>query len=471
MFIKDFLWGGAIASNQADGLYKYKKGTSIADYRKFEKKTQRDDRGEFTSVKFGEIDFDEDITANYPKRRGIHFHETYKEDLQLMKEMGMKAFRTSIDWSYMFPTGKEEHPDENAVSFFGNLIDEIIKNGMEPIITLSHYEMPTTLVEELDGWYSKETIHHFVRYAKCCLDLYGNRVKYWITFNQINMANFDSLGIRFTKHENAYKAIYQGSHNQFVASSLVKKYAKSLKYDVMIGTMLSDKIAHAASCKPEDILFNLRKNQMQFLYPDVQIRGEYPGYALRYFKEKGIAIKMSDDEKQILKENTMDYLSFSYYYTKINDASKDDLDNMFVKSTNPYLEKSEWGWEIDPTGLRVALNTYNDRYPGLPLFITENGFGAVDVVEEEKVHDMYRQNYVSKHIEQIGEAIKDGCHVIGYLLWSPIDIVSCSSSEMTKRYGFIYVDLDDEGDGTGKRIKKDSFYWYQKLIRTNGRER
>jgi len=468
MFKEGFLWGGAIASNQADGLYQYKKdGFSIADFR--ECTSGKNDRAEFTSKNFGEISLKEEPNKNYSKRRGIYFSSTYKSDIALMKEMGLKAFRTSIDWSFMFPKGIEQRPNPDAITYYDDLIKTIKDNDMEPILTLSHYEMPVYLVENYHGWYSKETINFFMNFAQFCLERYHTQVKYWITFNQINMANFDSLGIPFHKFENVYQAIYQGSHNQFVASSKVKQFATQLDKSIKIGTMLSDKIAYPATCSPEDMLFSQRKNQLQFLYPDVQIRGKYPKYALRYFKEKGIKIDQTDEELQLLKEYTMDFLAFSYYYTKINNSKSDDFDNMFLKSSNPYLKASEWGWEIDPIGLRIAINTYNDRYPDIPLFITENGLGALDIVEKGKIHDSYRINYIKEHLLQIEEAIEDGANVIGYLLWTPIDIVSCSSGEMSKRYGCIYVDLDDNGKGSGKRIPKDSFYWYAKVIQSNGK--
>lgn len=469
MFRDDFLWGGAIASNQADGLFEQKKGTSIADFRAFEKKTKRDDRAEFMSMGFGEIQLIDEDNKNYSKRRGIHFSNTYKQDLDLMQQLGLKAFRTSIDWSYMFPKGIEEAPYEDALQFYDELFQSIVDHGMEPVITLSHYEMPSYLVTYENGWLSEKTITYFVRFAKCCMERYHKIVRYWIVFNQINMANFDSLGIPFHKFNHPYDVLYQGVHHQFIACAKIKQLSKQISSDIKIGTMLSDKIAHPATCDPQDVLFSLKKNQMQYLYPDVQIRGEYPAYAMRYFKENDIHVEIDDDEKILLKENTMDFLAFSYYYTKLNDAKKDDLHNMFKKSSNPFLQASEWGWEIDPIGLRTALNTYQDRYPKIPLFITENGFGAVDTIVDGKIHDSYRIDYLKEHFIQMEKAIQDGVNLIGYLLWSPIDIVSCSSSEMSKRYGCIYVDLDDEGNGTGKRLLKDSFAWYQEVIATQGK--
>lgn len=467
-FPENFLWGGAIAANQAEGAFNIgNKGPSIADYRAYREKASRDDRAEFLSANFGEISLEDDPDANYPKRRGIHFNSTYEDDLRMMKGLGLKAFRTSIDWSRVYPHGDEDEPNEEGLKYYDKLINCIKENGMEPVITLSHYEMPAYLAENYDGWYNKQVIDFFVRFSRTCLKRYSGQVKYWITFNQINMANFDSLGIPFHKFENKLNVLYQGVHNQLVASALVKKTARELDPNIKVGTMLSDKIAHPATCKPEDVLFSLKKNQMQFFFSDVQLRGEYPKYAFRYFNENNINIDMNIDELQILLNNKMDFLAFSYYYTKINDSEKDDF-NMFVRSSNPYLKSSDWGWEIDPVGIRTALNTYADRYPDVPLFITENGFGAADILKDGKIHDSYRINYLREHLLQISEAIQDGVNLIGYLLWTPIDIVSCSSSEMEKRYGCIYVDYDNYGKGSGKRYLKDSYYWYQQVINTNG---
>lgn len=465
-FPDGFYWGGAIASNQADGLYDVKRGMSIADFTYLKTRKTLDDRAEFIS--FSETELSEVEGRNYPKRRGIGFARTFESDLALMAEMGLKAFRTSIDWSYVFPTGTDAEPDPSALEYYDRLIDAIRQHGMEPMLTLSHYEMPSALVVGHDGWHSRETLDGFMRFARCMLDRYHDRVRYWIVFNQINMANFDSLGIpfhRFPGHE--LEAAYQGIHHQLTACALVKEHARTLDPDLMIGTMLSDKIAHPATCRPEDVLFSLKKNQMQFLFSDVSLRGAYPGSAERYFAEKGFSLERPVSDLAAIRDNTLDFLAFSYYYTKVNDAEKDD-DNMFVRSRNPYLSASEWGWEIDPLGLRTAINTYADRYPGVPLIIAENGLGAVDEVVDGQVHDAYRIDYVRAHLEQIAEALRDGCPVIGYLLWTPIDIISCSSCEMKKRYGCIYVDLDDEGNGTGNRIRKDSFYWYRDVIASNG---
>lgn len=470
-FPLNFLWGGAIAANQADGAYREGgKGLSIADCHPYIKKEKRDDRGEDAAVKNDESSLAINPALYYPKQHGIGFYHTFHEDLTRMKEMGMKCFRTSFDWSRIYPRGDELIPNEEGLHYYDELLDAILSGGMEPVMTISHYEMPVHLVKTYGGWLGRETLNFFERYLETLFSRYHSKVKYWITFNQINLLTFNSLGILADQSENFKEAVYQGVHHQFVASALAKKIAGNYPENIMVGTMISDKIAHPASCRPEDVLFSLKKNQLQFLFPDVQLRGEYPGYASRYFEEEKIHIRMEAGDEALLKAFPMDFLAMSYYYTKINDSSKNSFEAM-DKCSNPYLEKSEWGWEIDPLGLRTALNTYSDRYPGIPLFITENGLGARDHLElDGKVHDPYRIAYLKAHIEQMKEAVADGVDLMGYCLWSPIDIVSCSSAEMSKRYGCIYVDQDDEGRGSKKRYCKDSFFWYQKVIKSNGEE-
>lgn len=468
-FPEGFLWGGAIAANQADGGFgEGGKGASIADFHPYRNVLNRDDRKEDAAIRNDEDSLRIDPKLYYPKQHGIDFYHRFEEDLAMMGEMGLKCFRTSFDWSRIYPNGDEETPNEEGLQYYDRLIAAIRRNGMEPIMTLSHYEMPVHLVKAYGGWMNRKVVDFFARYCDTLFARYHDQVKYWIVFNQINMTTFNSLGILGSKTDCFEEAVYQGVHHQFIASALAKKIARRYSDRVMVGTMLSDKIAHPATCKPEDVLFNLRKNQMQFLFPDVQLRGFYPGYAKRYFTEQGFTIVLEEGDEELLRDYTMDFLSTSYYYTKINDAEK----NSFAatdKCSNPYLKKSEWGWEIDPLGLRTALNTYNDRYPGIPLLITENGYGAVDVLNEDgSVHDEYRISYLREHIRQMKEAVCDGVNLIAYCLWTPIDIVSCSSAEMKKRYGCIYVDLDDEGHGSGKRYRKDSFYWYKQVIASNG---
>ena len=406
-FNKDFLWGGAVAACQIEGAYDVDgRGLSTSDIRAYDKNMNRahiekEGGGTLAEIKT----LIQDTESYFPKRHGIDFYHTYKEDLALLKELGLKAFRTSISWSRIFPKGDELEPNEAGLKFYDNLIDEIIKDGMEPIITMSHYDIPLYLVTEYGGFANKKTIEFFVRYAKVLLERYKGKVKYWIVCNQVNLVptvQFGSLGIYDDQAENMEELMYQAVHNQFVAGAKVVELAKEIDPEAVMGTMLADGTLYPKTCNPEDIVGTLKKNRMQqYFFSDVQLRGEYPVYALRHFKEKNI-----------------------------------------------------------------DLNRYE-----IPLMIAENGLGALDTIEEDgSIHDPYRIEYLQQHIEQLKECVKDGVDILAYLSWGPIDIVSSSSAEMSKRYGFIYVDLDDLGKGSGKRLKKDSFYWYKHVIETNGEE-
>ncbi len=467
-FPDNFLWGGAIAANQAEGAWDTGgKGPSVAD---IEELPEIYNPTEVFNFKHTMADLDRhlcDQEGNYPRRRGIDFYHTYPDDLALMKEMGFKCFRTSVAWTRIFPTGEEERPNEEGLAFYDRLIDEIVRDGMEPILTISHYEMPLALVKKYGGWHDRRLIALFLNYAKVLLDRYHDRVKYWIVINQINSfgwgADFPGLGLVQGSHADMLEARYQCLHHQFVASALVKKYAREIDSTVKIGCMNGCKMRYPSTCSPEDVLACYQYNQMnQYGYGDVLLRGEYPGYTWRMFQERGWNIQMEAGDLDILKENPADFFSFSYYCTGIC-GKKDGLQE------NPLLEKSEYGWAVDALGLRYCLNAYWDRWQ-VPILIAENGLGVRDKVEDGQIHDSYRIAYVREHLQAIKEAIKDGVDCFGYAAWGPIDIISCSQGEMDKRYGFIYVDLDNHGKGSGRRIRKDSFYWYQHVIETNGEE-
>lgn len=467
-FPKDFLWGGAIAANQAEGAWDVDgKGWCVADINEFlpdvdlEKKSNM----EITTAYIKEaMNSTERI---FPKRWGIDFYHTYKDDLKLLAELGLKTFRTSINWARIFPNGDELEPNEAGLQFYDDLFDEIIKNGMEPMITMSHYEMPLHLTTSYKGWYSREVIDFFVRYGQVLLDRYHDKVKKWIVVNQINLIvheSFNHLGIPEDAVEDLLSAKYQGVHNEMVASALITKYAHAHYPDNEIGMMLCGGPSYAASSKAEDVLAALKLNQMEYFFADVLLRGRYPGYAFRYFDDKGIHVTFGEYDEEALK-HTADFMSFSYYYTQICD--QDSYDKDLGPHRNKELPANPWGWTIDPIGLRILLNEFYDRYQ-CPIYITENGIGYFDKLENGSIHDSYRIEYYRDHIRAMKEAIKDGVDLRGYYAWGPIDIVSCSSSEMSKRYGFIYVDSDDYGKGSGERIKKDSFAWYQRVIRSNG---
>ncbi len=472
-FPKDFLWGGAVAANQLEGAYDLDgKGLCVADINEF-----RDDI-DITKKYNDELDstyVKEAMKAGhgdgriFPKRWGIDFYHTYKEDLALLAGLGLKTFRTSINWARIFPNGDDEQPNEAGLRFYDDLFDEIIKNGMEPMITISHYEMPLHLTLQYKGWYSREVIDFFERYCKTVFDRYAGKVKYWIIVNQINLIgheSFNHLGVAEDKVEDLQSAKYQAVHNEMVACARATKYAHEKYPEMQIGMMLCGGPAYAASSKPEDQLATLKHNQMEYFYSDVLLRGKYPGYAYRFFEEKGIHVEFGEQDEEDLK-NACDFFSFSYYYTRVCD--KEHYENGNEVFRNKELPANEWGWTIDPIGLRYMLNEFYDRYQK-PIYITENGSGFYDKLEDGKVHDPYRVEFYRMHIEQMKEAIKDGVDLRGYYAWGPIDLVSCSSSEMSKRYGFIYVDIDDYGKGSGKRIKKDSYDWYKKVIASNGED-
>jgi 6-phospho-beta-glucosidase len=467
-FPEGFLWGGAIAANQAEGAYDVGgKGLSVADINEFRDDIPVDQKANLEMTREQVNKLMNDDSKVFPKRWGIDFYHTYKEDLQLLSEMKFNTFRTSISWARIFPNGTEEEPNEEGLKYYNDLFDTLLELGMEPMITLSHYEMPLNLTIEHRGWYDRELIEYFTRFCKVVFDRYHDKVKKWILVNQINLIqheSFNHLGIPADTVDNLMEAKYQGAHNEMVACGLATKYAHENYNDLEIGMMLIGGISYAATTKPEDVLANLRHNQMEYFFGDVLLRGYYPGYAWRYFDELGIEVKFYDGDEEALS-NTADFMSFSYYYTRLCD--KESFENGNHAYRNFDLEANPWGWSIDPIGLRTMLNQFYDRYQ-CPIYITENGIGYYDKVEDGQIHDDYRIDYLKRHVEQMAEAIKDGVDLRGYYAWGPIDIVSCSSSEMSKRYGFVYVDQDDYGNGTKKRIKKDSFEWYKTVIESNG---
>lgn len=474
-FPKDFLWGGAIAASQADGAYteegKLPNSSDVQPYLKGLSNMEIQQLG-MQGMTLDQVKKNlEDTTHYYPKRFGIDFYNTYESDLELLAEMGLKTFRTSIDWSRVFPKGDETEPNELALKHYDKMIDKMKSLGIEPIITMLHYETPVHLTLHYGGWKNKAVIEMFERYGKVLLDRFGDRVKYWIVINQINMIQIEpflSLGICKDQYDPIEEAEYQAVHNQMVASAKIQKYAKTLSYDLQMGTMVADGTVYPYSCRPDDVILAMQHNRMQYLFTDVQLRGEYPKYALNYFRENEYHLEITEEEKQLLKENTMDYMAISYYFSQMVDSTK-NVNKPDSTTVNPHLEANPWGWNVDPQGLYNTLSQYWDRYQK-PIIIAENGFGMYDKLEDGTVHDDYRISYLGSHIEQVGRAIYDGADVIAYCAWGPIDIVSCSSQQMSKRYGFIYVDLDDEGQGSGERIRKDSFHWYKQVIATNGAE-
>jgi len=463
-FPEGFLWGGATAANQYEGAYNEDgKGLSVQDV------TPNGGMGQIT----------EEPTEDNLKLEGIDFYHRYKEDIKLFAEMGFKVYRTSIAWSRIFPNGDDAEPNEAGLQFYDDLFDELAKYDIEPLITLSHYETPLHLSKEYDGWTSRELIGFYEKYVRTVFERYKDKVKYWLTFNEINSvlgAPFMSGGILTPPDEFSQQDLYQAVHHELVASASATKIAREINPDFEIGCMVIAMPTYPLTPNPQDVLAAKEAEDKNFLFSDIHVRGEYPGYAKRYFKENDIEIDFADGDKELLKENTVDFLSFSYYMSSTETAEPEKYEqgegNILGGFPNPHLEASEWGWQVDPVGLRLAMNQFYDRYQ-IPLFIVENGLGAKDeLVEDENgnltVEDDYRIDYLNDHLVQVEEGIKDGVELMGYTSWGCIDLVSASTAQMSKRYGYIYVDRHDDGSGTLERYKKKSFYWYKDVIESNG---
>lgn len=456
-FPDDFLWGGAVAANQVEGAYlEDGKGLSTSDVQP---------QGVFGPV-VERMAGDSGI-----KDVAIDFYHRYPEDIKLFAEMGFSCLRVSIAWTRIFPNGDEQTPNEAGLAFYDRLFDELAAHDITPLVTLSHYEMPWGLVKQYGGWGSRQTIGFFERYARTVIARYREKVKLWLTFNEINMslhAPMTGVGLPETSSKGE---VYQAIHHQLVASALAVKACHEIIPDAKIGNMLLGGLMYPLTCRPEDVLEALQENRAWQFFGDVQCRGAYPGYMLRFFRDSEIEIDITDADREALK-STVDFISFSYYMTGCvttdDELNQQARGNILRMVPNPHLASSEWGWQIDPVGLRTLLNVLWDRYQK-PLFIVENGLGAKDKPDADGVvQDDYRISYLNDHLVQVREAIDDGVEVMGYTSWGPIDLVSASKAELSKRYGFIYVDRDDSGKGTLARSRKKSFYWYKEVIATKG---
>lgn len=459
-FPENFLWGGAISANQAEGGFQEgNKGLDITNglIHGFE----------------GRHDTVPQKGIYYPTHEAIDFYHRYEEDLALMEEMNFKCFRTSINWSRIYPNGDDKKANEDGLSYYDRLIDSIRNHGMEPLITLSHYETPMHLATEYGGWRSRKLIDYFVKYCDTVFRRYGDRVKYWLTFNEINnMRRMPQMAgaIFFKKDENKQQAIYQASHNMFVASALANKLCHEHIPDAKIGCMLSLSNVYPNTCRPEDVMDTMQLRRRSLFYGDVMIRGKYPHYLESFWEQEQVDIHIENGDLDIIQAYPSDFLAFSYYRSTTHKAGEAFYGHTGGDqgSPNPYLETTPWGWQIDPIGFRYTLNELYDRYQ-VPLFVAENGLGNIDQISSDgKVHDQYRIDYIKSHIQEMKQAIADGVPIMGYTYWSPIDLISAGTGEMKKRYGFIYVDKDNEGKGTLQRIKKDSFSWYAQCIKSNG---
>lgn len=480
-FPDGFLWGGALAANQCEGAWNVDgKGPSVADATR--RKTDVDPKDYKGSHAISSADIETAMafegTGPYGKRRGNDFYHRYTEDLDLMAEMGFKTLRVSIQWTRLFPTGEEAEPSSAGIAFYRGLFQAMAERGIEPLVTLHHYEQPLATVFNRNGWYDRGMIDLFERFAEVCFREFGQWITYWMTFNEVDSIfrhPFTTAGLledRFPG-KNMEEVCYQALHNQLVASARVTRLMHSLLPGSRMGCMLTKTLHYPLTSHPDDQLMAQRANRENHLASDVHVFGDYPLWVQREWERKGIVLDRTEQDTMDLREGCVDYFGFSYYMSMVSTRDEGDREkvsgNLASSVKNPYLDVTEWNWQIDPKGLRYSLIDLYDRYR-LPLFIVENGVGAYDRFENQTVVDDYRITYYREHITQIGLAIADGVDLLGYTPWGPIDIVSMSTSQMTKRYGFVYVDADDDGNGTYNRFRKKSFWWYQRVIATNGRE-
>lgn len=476
-FPKDFLWGGALAANQCEGGYKEGgKGLTTVDLCPAGENRRK--------VMEGKIDILRPIEGEYyPSHESIDFYHRFREDIALFAEMGFKCLRISIAWSRIFPKGDEEIPNEDGLKFYDEMFDEMIKHGIEPVVTICHFDTPIGIIEKFGGWKNRKFVDFYLNYCKAIFTRYKDKVKYWMTFNEINnqmdtnnpLFLWTNSGVTLKEGEDPREVLYKVAHNELLASAKAVIKGREINPEFKIGCMVSHVPIYPYSCNPEDIMAAEEAMRERFFFPDVHVRGHYPRYALKEFERKGYDIGMEEGDSEILKKGTVDYIGFSYYMSNavkagVCNAGKVSVNGSLENSVeNPYIKASDWGWPIDPVGLRYTLNNLYNRYE-LPLFIVENGFGAHDKVEENgEIHDSYRIEYLAKHIEEMEKAVNyDGVELMGYTPWGIIDLVSFTTGEMKKRYGMIYVDRDNEGNGSMKRLCKDSYYWYKGVIESNG---
>lgn len=480
-FHKGFLIGGATAANQVEGGWNLGgKGMSVSDCLSYKPQNDILDyaKNNYIDSKMLEEAITDKNNPLYTKRRAVDHYHHYKEDIAMFAEMGFNVYRMSIAWSRIFPNGDEIEPNEEGLKFYDNIFDELNKYNIEPLVTLSHYEQPIGLSLDYDSWYDRKVITFFERYVKAVAERYKDKVKYWITFNEIDSIHrhpWRSAGLiedRFP-NKNFKEVLYQSMHHQFVASAKATKIIHETIPNAQVGCMISKRTLYPYTCKPEDVLYTMKKLRETYVFSDVQVFGEYPNYLFNDLENNSINMVVTEEDKKVLKDNTADFVSFSYYSSACGVAHPTNEqmtnENTHKGFKNPYLKSSDWGWQIDPIGLRISLIELQDRYRK-PLFIAENGLGAKDIVEEDGfIHDDYRIYYLKEHMKEVVNAINiDGVNLLGYTTWGPIDLISASTNQVSKRYGFIYVDLDDYGNGSLKRSKKDSFYWYKKIIESNG---
>lgn len=471
-FPKDFLWGGATAANQVEGGYDEDgRGLANVDVVPHGEYRYKIVTGEKKHLSFQDGYY-------YPAKEAVDFYHQYKEDIKLFAEMGFKTYRMSIAWSRIFPNGDEKEPNEKGLQFYEDVFKELKKYDIEPLVTITHFDIPIHLIKEYGGWRNRKVVDFYEKLCRVLFNRFQGLVKYWLTFNEINMlfhAPFMGAGIVFESDENKEQVLWNAAHHELVASALATKIAHEVDSDIQVGCMVAAGQYYPNTPHPRDMKAAQDDNRENYSLIDVQSRGEYPSYVLKKLERNNIELPVQEGDMKLLKEHTVDFISFSYYSSRVSSGDPEELErvegNIFASLKNPYLDESEWGWQIDPLGFRITMNELYDRYQK-PLFVVENGLGSIDKPDENSyVEDDYRIDYLKQHITAMKDAIElDGIEVMGYTTWGCIDLVSASTGEMKKRYGFIYVDKDNSGCGTLKRSKKKSFDWYKKVIKTNGED-
>ena len=469
-FPQGFLWGGALAANQAEGAHlEGGKGLTTVDMIPHGANRMAVKLGQEQRFTLRDDEF-------YPSHEAIDFYHRYKEDIALMAEMGFTVFRTSIAWARLYPKGDEQEPNAEGIAFYRAMFEECRKYGIEPLVTLCHFDVPMHLVVEYGSWRNRQMVDFFTRYARTCFEAFDGLVKYWLTFNEINIllhSPFSGAGLVFEEGEDREQVKYQAAHHELVASALATRIAHEVNPANQVGCMLAGGSFYPYSCKPDDVWAALQKERENLLFIDVQARGVYPAYAASLFREKGIQLVKAPEDDEILN-HSVDFVSFSYYASRCAsaDMNQDNTSaaNVVKSLRNPHIQQSQWGWGIDPLGLRITMNSLYDRYQK-PLFLVENGLGAIDEINADgEIEDDYRIDYLRAHISAMGDAIADGVPLLGYTSWGCIDLVSASTGEMSKRYGFVHVDRDDAGQGSLARRRKKSFWWYRQVIASNGED-
>ncbi|GCF94657.1 6-phospho-beta-glucosidase [Enterococcus florum] len=470
-FSQDFLWGGSIAAHQTEGAFDQDgKGLGIMDL--------------LTSGSYlrpREITKEIESGKRYPSHEGIDFYHRYKEDIRLFADMGFKALRISIDWSRIFPNGDDVQPNQQGIQFYSDLVDELLKYGIEPIVTLYHFEMPMAIVEKYDTWKNRATIDLYLRFCQVMGEALKGRVKYWITFNEMNhidpktevsdIFTYILAGLKNSEIEEPQKTLAVISYNMTLASVKAVKLLHDLDPKNEVGCVFGLTPSYPKTCQPENMLKSFQDTLQEFYQIDAMVGGRFPKYKLFEYQKMGITLDYLDENQPAFAEGKIDFIGLNYYMSAVSTIKErsDQEGAFFGGELNPYLEKSEWGWSIDSVGLRYLLNFVYHKYH-LPIMICENGLGAEDIPSKDgTINDDYRIDYLQKHLSELKKAIfEDGVECFGYLMWGPIDLISATTGEMKKRYGFIYVNKHDDGSGDLSRVPKKSYYWYRDMISTQG---